>query len=150
MMTNKKEITEGRLKAALDRILEGKPQRIELKGKLTLNKINNEAGLSNSYIHKFKGFIEYAEPIIKNYNQGNSGLFGCSVIINNEKLSELELCKINLAKEIKLKEKYRQNAKDKEFMLKSLTKKYNSLLFRILELQEELDLNNLNKVKNIN
>ncbi|EPP2131810.1 hypothetical protein ACUNB4_004705 [Vibrio alginolyticus] len=60
---------EEKLEKALERLQAGKPIRTKAKGRLTLNKINNEAGLGRSYIHKFKDFIEKdADPAIEEYN----------------------------------------------------------------------------------
>ncbi|WP_407531518.1 hypothetical protein [Vibrio parahaemolyticus] len=60
---------EEKLKKALERLQVGKPVRTKAKGLLTLHKINNEAGLGRSYIHKFKDFVEKdAKPAIEEYN----------------------------------------------------------------------------------
>lgn len=48
-MSRDRRITESRLHAALDRLLKNKPIKVKASGKLTPNKINNEAGLGNSY-----------------------------------------------------------------------------------------------------
>ena len=53
MKISKKKITEARLREAINRLIEGKPEKVKPSGKITLNRINNEAGLSASYIHKF-------------------------------------------------------------------------------------------------
>lgn len=60
---------EEKFKKALERLQVGKPVRTKAKGLLTLHKINNEAGLGRSYIHKFKDFVEKdAKPAIEEYN----------------------------------------------------------------------------------
>ena len=60
---------EERLQNSLSRLLKRKPERVKATGRLTLNKINREAGFGQSYIHKFKSFIdEVANPAIERYN----------------------------------------------------------------------------------
>ena len=68
-MSYNREETESRLYEALARLLQQQPKRVKIKGKLTLNMINNEAGLGNSYVHKFPDFVAYAKPVIDNYNK---------------------------------------------------------------------------------
>ncbi|HAS8621967.1 TPA: hypothetical protein I7784_16885 [Vibrio vulnificus] len=59
-----------RLQDALDRLLVGNPERVKVTRRITLNKINREAGFANSYIYKFKSFInDVANPAIEKYNR---------------------------------------------------------------------------------
>jgi len=151
-MSDKTLLTEGRLREALQRLLDGNPRNVKAKGKLTLNRINNEAGLGNSYIHNknFKDFVEYAKPIIAEYNSQIDNMITASVDISAENsddnLSELERCRIKLAREKRLKEEYRQSAQDKDFQLKDMTNRYNTMLFRVQELQDEVELLSKHKV----
>ena len=65
-----RQVTEGRLRVALQRLLDGKPERLAKVGKLSLNKINEEAGIGHSYIHKFQGFVaNEATPAIAAFNK---------------------------------------------------------------------------------
>ena len=131
---NKRDITETRLRDALRRLLDGCPLKTKKNGALTLNKINKEAGLGNSYIHKFPDFVEYVKPIINEYNASNTQ-------INTEfapDITNQEQLKNNLIKEKRLKEQYRRqrdNAKKAQAELEILN---NTLMYRIFELQEEL------------
>lgn len=91
-----------------NKTISGKPQNVSPSGKLTFNKINNEAGLGNSYIHKFKYFIENeANPAIESFN-ANYAPVKAKLLQNKQNLTEKEKHKASLKKEIKLKEQYRQ------------------------------------------
>ena len=97
-MAQSREITEGRLNQALKRLLSGTPTRVKVTWKLTLNKINNEARLGHSYIHKFDSFVEYANPIIEKFNEEllNDDIIPPS---NSDNLTELEKLKQELKHE---------------------------------------------------
>ena len=47
-MVDKRQVTESKLKEALKRLIAGEPIRTKSTGRITLNKINKEAGLGNS------------------------------------------------------------------------------------------------------
>lgn len=136
-----------RLQNALDRLLAGNPQRVKAKGRLTLNKINREAGFGQSYIHKFKSFInDIANPAIKKYNNSldNSKIDSLSTLsaeTETETSTEaiiVDKLKADLKREINLKVKYRKERDDLDARLKELETLNNSLMYRVYELQEEL------------
>lgn len=134
-----KELTESRLHAALNRLLEGKPVRVKSTGKLTLNKINNEAGLGNSYIHKFTDFLEYANPIIEEHNVNREKAMATGLGIDVEvPLSELDRLRSELARERKLKDRYRLERDNAIAARKILEAEHANLMFRALEMQEEI------------
>jgi len=137
-MSSKKALTEGRLREALQKLLDGTPTRTKVTGKLTLNKINNEAGLSQSYIHKFPGFIEYASPIIKKYNENKRRAVEGGIIADSIELTEIEKLKSEIKREVALKRKYKQERDDAKKIQEILESDYNTLMFRVYELQEEL------------
>jgi len=138
-----RELTEARLEAALQRLLDGKPQRVKKLGKLSLNRINNEAGLGHSYIHKFREFVEeVAEPAIKKFNNeydpANSDMEEVE-----EELTEIEMLKAKLKKEKELKTKYRQERNEAIVSKKELEKLNSALMFRLFDLQEEVRARNI-------
>ncbi|HFU9084597.1 TPA: hypothetical protein ACH7KA_005076, partial [Escherichia coli] len=115
-------------------------------GKLTLNKINNEAGLGNSYIHKFKDFIENeANPAIESFN-ANYDPVKAKLLQNKQNLTEKEKHKARMKKEVKLKEQYRQERDDLKTINKELETQISSLMFRLYELQEQLNVQNVVKI----
>lgn len=138
------EVTEGRLRAALQRLLDGKPERIKKIGKLSLNKINNEAGLGHSYIHKFKDFVENeAAPAIKEFNNNYDPLVETLKSEATEDLSEVDKLRAKLKKEKALKEQYRNERDDAMQVNKILEQQNSSLMFRVYELQDEVRINNI-------
>lgn len=137
-MSNKRALTEGRLRNALQRLLEGRPIRAKQAGKLTLNKINTEAGLGNAHINKFPDFVDEIGPKIDEYNQNKTRALESGVILPSVTLTPLESIKADLKREQKLKVKYRTERDDEKKAKVELEALNNSLLFRVYELQEEL------------
>jgi hypothetical protein len=135
---NKRQITEGRLREALQRLLDGRPVRVKLKGNITLNKINNEAGLGNSYVHKFPEFVEYANSIIKQHNADKQKIIEGKLSALTVDLSEIETLRLENKRLESLKNKYRDERNDHRFAKSSLEALNNTLMFRVYELQEEL------------
>lgn len=116
-----RELTEGRLRAALQRLLDGKPERLTKVGKLSLNKINKEAGLGHSYIHKFQDFVIYeANPAIEAYNSNYDPLAEQLKSGMAENLSDTDKLKAKLKKEIALKEQYRKERDEAKQVNKKL------------------------------
>lgn len=145
------EVTEGRLRAALQRLLDGKPERIKKVGKLSLNKINNEAGLGHSYIHKFKDFVENeAKPAIEEFNNNYDPLVEVLKSEVTEDLSEVEKLRAKLKKEKALKDQYRNELDEVKQVNKMLEQQNSSLMFRLYELQEEVRSNNIVRLVNRN
>ena len=142
-MNNKKEITKARLKEALDRLLEGHPVKATKKGLLTLNKINIEAGLGNSYIHKFPEFVEYAKPLIKKHNEEVSIAVETSALDNNNQLSKEEILRTELRRERELKKRYKQERDDARITELKLQELNSVLMFRLHELQDEINMTKL-------
>lgn len=138
------KVTEGRLRAALQRLLDGKPERIKKVGKLSLNKINKEAGLGHSYIYKFKGFVENeAKPAIEEFNENYEPLLETLKSEATEDSSEVDKLKAKLKKEKALKERYRKERNDAIQVYKILEQQNSLLMFRVYELQDEVRVNNV-------
>ena len=136
-----KDITEARLNNALVRLLKGEPERVKKHGKLSLNRINNEAGLGHSYIHKFKGFVDdTAIPAIEKFNKE----YDPNTSENDDDPSnDVEKLKKKLKKEIALKKKYRKEKDEAMMIQKELETLNSTLMFRVYELQEKLRSNNI-------
>lgn len=137
---NKVEMTKARFREALQRLLEGRPIRAKASGKLTYNKINVEAGAGHSYINKadFKELRGEFLPLIEEYNTNKNKALEGGVILPEVNLTTEEKLKIELKREIGLKERYRQERDDAKAAEKLLEVMHNTLLFRIHDLQEEL------------
>ncbi|MCZ6313839.1 hypothetical protein [Vibrio parahaemolyticus] len=127
-------------KKALERLLAGTPVRTKAKGRLTLNKINNEADLEQNYIHKFKDFVEnVANPAIEKYN-GSLGYSEQSeqVTSGSKDMSELDKLRAELNRERELKVEYRRERDEAIAINTELETLNKSLMFRVYELQEQL------------
>ncbi|EGR0412163.1 hypothetical protein GWZ53_12985 [Vibrio cholerae] len=137
---------EEKLKKALERLQAGKPVRTKAKGRLTLNKINNEAGLGRSYIHKFKDFVEnVANPAIEKYNaslddpeQSEQSEQSEQMASGAEDMSELDKLRAELNRERELKVEYRRERDEAIAINTELETLNKSLMFRVYELQEQL------------
>jgi hypothetical protein len=138
-MPNRREVTEARLQAALDRLLKDKPINTKPTGNITLNKINNEAKLGNSYIHKFPDFVERIKCIIEEFNKERTKLLSGGVDLAKVELSSEDEYKRDKLREERLKKKYLQDSKDAKEKYKLLEAENKQLMFRVLELQEELN-----------
>ncbi|HHC6480852.1 TPA: hypothetical protein ACN34M_003676 [Vibrio parahaemolyticus] len=128
------------LKKALERLLAGNPVRTKAKGRLTLNQINNEADLEQSYIHKFKDFVEnVANPAIEKYN-GSLGYSEQSeqMTSGSKDMSELDKLRSELNRERELKVEYRRERDEAIAINTELETLNKSLMFRVFELQEQL------------
>ncbi|ENP8302267.1 hypothetical protein [Vibrio parahaemolyticus] len=134
--TNK---TEGVLVNAFQRLLDGKPLHVKATGKLTLNRINNEAQLGNSYVHKFKQFVDYAKPVIEEYNLNRDKAMTTGLDIElDAPLSVLDRLKHDLKKANDLKNKYRVQRNNAIEARKQLEAENARLRFRVFDLQQEL------------
>lgn len=130
---------EGLLVNAFQRLLDGKPLHVKATGKLTLNRINNEAQLGNSYVHKFKEFVAYAKPVIDEYNLNRDKAMTIGLDIElDAPLPELDRLKQQLKKANELKDKYRIQRDNAIEARKQLEAENARLRFRVFDLQQEL------------
>ncbi|MFB1072531.1 hypothetical protein [Vibrio diabolicus] len=130
---------EGKLAKALLRLQEGRPVRTKVRGKLTLNKINNEAGLGRSYIHKFKAFVEeIANPAIEELNNRTDSSEVEDSSPETEDISEIDRLRAELKRERELKGDYRRERDEALAINTELEILNKSLMFRVFELQQEL------------
>jgi len=130
---SQKLVTEERLKAALERLLAGKPERINNVGKLSLNKINNEAGLGHSYIHKFEDFVrDIAKPAIEAFNANYDPLKTEHESKKSHGLNDIEILKARIDKEIRLKELYRKERDELKFINKNLEQQNSRVRLRVV------------------
>ena len=133
--------TEIKFQEALIRLLAGEPIRTKPTGKITFNKINNEAGAGHSYINKacFKELREDEfQPQIERYNNVKSDAMEGGVVLPELNLSTEEVLRRELKREIELKIRYKQERDDARKDSKLSESERNTLLFRIHDLQEQL------------
>jgi len=131
--------TEGRLEEALKRLLAGKPVIVKASGKISLNKINNEAGLGHSYVHKFKEFVERAIPKIQEYNNNRDKVMATGLDIEIEApVSEIDNLKGKLNKAQKQRDDYRLERNNAIEARKQLEEQLAEMTHRAYMLQEEV------------
>ncbi|EGQ8734481.1 TPA: hypothetical protein NJ328_003810 [Vibrio parahaemolyticus] len=133
------KVTEERLEEALKRLLTNKPVIVKANGKLSLNKINNEAGLGHSYIHKFQEFVERAKPQIEAYNHNRDKFMATGLDIDIEAtISEVDKIKGKLKKSEKQRDIYRLERNNAVEARKLLEKQLAEMTHRAYMLQEEV------------
>jgi hypothetical protein len=133
--------TEIKFREALCRLLAGESIRTKPTGKITFNKINNEAGAGHSYINKacFKELREDEfQQQIDRYNNIKSDAMEGGGVLPELNLSTEEVLRRELKREIDLKVRYRQERDDARKDSKLSESERNTLLFRIHDLQEQL------------
>jgi hypothetical protein len=94
------ELTLQRLEAALQRLLDGTPERTADDGKLNINRINDEAGLSSGAIYYYKDFMAKARAVISDRKKP-------SLTISNSAKISTHSIRQQRDEEKRLKEKYR-------------------------------------------
>ncbi|HIF9153711.1 TPA: hypothetical protein ACX6SN_001448 [Photobacterium damselae] len=91
-----------RLEQALQRLIDGNPIKTRPDGRISLKRINDEAGLSSGGIYYYSSFVETAKKMIElSRQQDSTG----KIKVNNERLNKL---REQREKEKALKEKYRE------------------------------------------
>lgn len=129
------EFTLQRLKEALNRLKEGKPEYTKADGKISILRINNEASLSRGAIYYYKDFVKQAKAEIQIYNENKQQL---NVIDGLEpRDGGLERLRQSRNKEKQLKEKYREELKNFKNLSDEVVQQNVSLAFRLMEMQDE-------------
>ena len=125
------EITLLRLDDALKRLLSGTPERTKTDGKISIMRINEEAGLSRGNIYHYKEFIIRAKVEIELYNDSKKK----SDIIDNQegKKNKEEKLRFQRDKEKRLKVEYHEQAKNYKQLTDQLVRENASLAFRCME-----------------
>jgi len=125
------ELTLQRLEAALQRLLDGTPERTADDGKLNINRINDEAGLSSGAIYYYKDFMAKARAVISERKKP-------SLTISNSAKISTHSIRQQRDEEKRLKEKYRaQRDEIKSFCDKVVAQNAN-LEFALFEASERI------------
>ena len=127
--------TPDRLNAALHRLLKGRPIRTKADGRISISRINQEAGLSQGAVYYYKEFVEAAKEAIKRHRRALLIQDECaeSVTSNGPTNSLVDTFKT----ERRLKKKYRDQRDDLKASMDQLVITNVSLAFRVLELEGE-------------
>ncbi|SHI28788.1 hypothetical protein [Ferrimonas marina] len=144
MKITKTQITEQRLRDALQRLLDGKPERTKADGKISLSRINKEAGCSHGLIYKYPEVMTEAKEAIEQYKakqQRDGVLESLSAGVDKETRLRAER-----DKQAELKRDYREQRDSFQALADDVVKRENALLFRCHELQLELNARDNTKV----
>lgn len=146
-MNNDKDATLQRLKDALERLKRGEPERTKADGKISVKRINDEAGLSRGAIYYYKEFVHKAKAEIAIFNEDNRKSATIDKIEANE-TAESKLRK-ERDSEKRLKNDYRTQLNSYKQLTDEVVKENVSLAFRCMELQDEINMLHERKVTRI-
>lgn len=110
LFSERGQLTKIRLEQALERLLEGKPERTPNDGRLSLSRINKEAGLSSGGIYYYDDFVQKVRKLLHERKLDNS----MSSVTSGK--ASIDKVRAQRDKERELKERYRsQRDNIKEF-----------------------------------
>ena len=146
-MNNDKDATLQRLEDALGRLKRGEPERTKADGKISVKRINDEAGLSRGAIYYYKEFVRKAKGEITVFNEERRKSAAIDKIEANE-TTESKLRK-ERDSEKRLKNNYREQLNSYKLLTDEVVKENVSLAFRCMELQDEINMLHDKKVTRI-
>lgn len=137
------EITKQRLEGALQRLIDGNPEKTPNDGRLNLSRINKEAGLSSGGIYYYSDFVEKARKEIDRFKTKK-----VSTTYKAGKIS-VDRLRAQRDKERELKERYRSQRDDIKKFCDQVIARNANLEFSLYEALEEIEAlqAELNKVK---
>jgi predicted transcriptional regulator len=147
IMNNDKDATLQRLEDALKRLKRGDPERTKADGKISIKRINDEAGLSRGAIYYYKEFVRKAKAEIAVFNEDSRKSAAIDKIEANE-TTETKLRK-ERDSEKRLKNDYREQLNSYKLLTDEVVKENVSLAFRCMELQDEINMLHDRKVTRI-
>ncbi|UQI38943.1 hypothetical protein [Vreelandella venusta] len=127
------EITKQRLEDALQRLIDGNPERTPNDGKLNLSRINKEAGLSSGGIYYYDDFVERARREIDKHKSRISTSSSTKVKISVDRV------RAQRDKERELKERYRSQRDDIKKFCDQVIARNANLEFSLYEALERID-----------
>lgn len=130
-VTERSEITLQRLESALQRLTEGTPERTPNDGKISISRINEEAGLSAGAIYYYKAFIEKARQVIAAIKSSNQSQ-------PTAKKVTVENIRNQRDDEKRLKEKYRAQRDEIKLFCDQVVAKNANLEFALFEALERI------------
>jgi len=122
----------------------GNPVRTKADGRVSIKRINDEAGLSRGAIYYYKDFVDDAKRKIEQYKLNKSHSSS-----PNMKQSAEQKLKSQRDNEKRLKDSYREQVSNLEGLNDALVTQNVSLAFRCMELQEEIRAITSGKIKSI-
>tara|TARA_B110000211_G_C14092839_1_gene560251 strand:+ start:1678 stop:2121 length:444 start_codon:yes stop_codon:yes gene_type:complete len=133
----KREVTLQRLEDAFERLKQGKAIKVKVDGKISMNKINHEAGLSHGAINYYKDFKAKARAELEliSLEELKGGVVNS--LHGNEKA--IVTLKESRKRERELKNRYLAELKSSKTLSDEIVRRNVSLAFRIVELEDQLN-----------
>ncbi|WP_025553766.1 hypothetical protein [Vibrio parahaemolyticus] len=127
---SKSQITKVELEQALERILSGKTHRVDPARKISVKAVEEEAGLGDGSAYYYKDIVQkIKESAIRNSPK---------IITQNAYEDKISSLRDRLNKEIKLKEKYREQVEDLKEQLSNMASQHNQLALMIQQYQYKI------------
>ena len=133
VVSEKGQLTKTRLEQALKRLLDGKPERTPNDGRLSLSRVNKEAGLSSGGIYYYGDFVEKVRAIIHDRKIKNS--------ISDSSLGKItaDRMRVQRDKERELKERYRSQRDNIKEFCDQVVSKNAQLEFALFEALDKIE-----------
>lgn len=131
------EVTQKRLLEALQRLLDGRPERLASKYKVNVKSVQEEAGLSLGAAYRYPDVMDAIEAAKLEQSKRSSNLRKRNVN------SELDRLRKEKAKEVTLKEKYRAELTEANSRLDQL---YAEQAMQLMAMFNLLDINDKTKL----
>ena len=131
------EVTQKRLLDALQRLVDGQPERLTSKYKVNVKSVQEEAGLSLGAAYRYPDVMDAIEAAKLEQRKRSSNLRQRNVN------SELDRLRKEKAKEVALKEKYRAELIEANSRLDQL---YAEQTMQLMAMFNLLDINDKNKL----
>lgn len=136
----KSDTTLSLLEDALQRLIDGQPQRISKTRRISVRAVEEEAGKGDGSAYYYSDFIDKVKKtqIRSKTLNPNSSL--------DKKISDLQK---KLKKEIQIKQKYKLQLEDARLNLSILATQHNEFMLEILQLRERIAELESDTIKNI-
>ena len=133
VLSEKGQLTKTRLEQALKRLLDGKPERTPNDGRLSLSRVNKEAGLSSGGIYYYDDFVKKVRVIIHERKIDNS--------ISDSSLGKITADRMRAQrdKERELKERYRSQRDSIKEFCDQIVAKNAQLEFALFEALDKIE-----------
>jgi len=132
-LSGRGNLTVKRLETALERLINGNPERTPNDGKISLSRINKEAGLSSGGIYYYAEFVDKARKEIEKHNSKKYTFSSTSSKISIDKL------RAQRDKERELKERYRSQRDEIKKFCDQVVARNANLEFSLYEALERID-----------
>jgi len=133
MPTERGKLTLIRLEQALERLLNGSPERTPNDGRVSLSRINQEAGLSSGGIYYYDEFVQKAKRAIHERKLDNA----VSTVASGK--ASVDKMRSQRDKERELKERYRSQRDEIKVFCDKIIAKNAQLEFSLFEALDKIE-----------